>query len=150
RDASSTTAPSFDMTMDFGAEDSLPSHVVRSMTPTGLLYSHAVVDVSLGSYPICPARVRGQSERRRSGPGRGCGVADFWRFTLISDVSHILSAIEGGDLQAAEQLLPLVYEELRKLATQRLVHEVPGQTLQSSDLVHEAYLRLVGEDEQPQ
>ena len=66
----------------------------------------------------------------------------------MSDVSHILSAIEGGDLQAAEKLLPLVYEELRRLASQRLAREAPGQTLHSSDLVHEAYLRLVGEGDQ--
>jgi RNA polymerase sigma factor (TIGR02999 family) len=63
----------------------------------------------------------------------------------MSDVTQILSAIEQGDLQAAEKLLPLVYEELRRLATQRLAREDPGQSLQSSDLVHEAYLRLVGE-----
>jgi RNA polymerase sigma factor (TIGR02999 family) len=64
----------------------------------------------------------------------------------MSDVSHILSAIEQGDLRAAEKLLPLVYAELRTLATQRLAGEPPGQSLQSSDLVHEAYLRLVDED----
>jgi RNA polymerase sigma factor (TIGR02999 family) len=68
----------------------------------------------------------------------------------MSDISDILSAIEGGDLQAAERLLPLVYQELRRLAAQRLAREVPGQSLQSSDLVHEAYLRLVGEGAQPQ
>ena len=68
----------------------------------------------------------------------------------MSDVSHILSAIEGGDLRAAEKLLPLVYEELRRLASQRLAREAPGQSLQSSDLVHETYLRLVGEGDQPQ
>ena len=68
----------------------------------------------------------------------------------MSDVTHILSAIEQGDPRAAEKLLPLVYEELRELATQRLAREAPGQSLQSSDLVHEAYLRLVGEDDQPQ
>lgn len=62
----------------------------------------------------------------------------------MSDVTRILSAIEAGDLQAAEQLLPLVYDELRKLAAQRLVSEKPGQTLQATALVHEAYLRLVG------
>lgn len=67
----------------------------------------------------------------------------------MSDVTQILSAIEGGNLLAAEKLLPLVYEELRKLATQRLAHEAPGQSLQSSDLVHEAYLRLVRDNEQP-
>src|SRR5262249_51976924 len=66
----------------------------------------------------------------------------------MSDVTHILAAIEQGDPRAAEKLLPLVYEELRKLATQRLACEAPGQSLQSSDLVHEAYLRLVREGDQ--
>jgi RNA polymerase sigma factor (TIGR02999 family) len=61
----------------------------------------------------------------------------------MNEVTRILSAIEQGDLHAAEQLLPLVYEELRKLATQKLVQEAPGQTLQATALVHEAYLRLV-------
>lgn len=61
----------------------------------------------------------------------------------MSDVTRILSTIEQGDPSAAEQLLPLVYEELRKLAAQRMAHEVPGQTLQATALVHEAYLRLV-------
>jgi RNA polymerase sigma factor (TIGR02999 family) len=61
----------------------------------------------------------------------------------MSDVTHILSAIEHGDPRAAEQLLPLVYDELRKLATHRLAQEKPGQTLQATALVHEAYLRLV-------
>jgi RNA polymerase sigma factor (TIGR02999 family) len=62
----------------------------------------------------------------------------------MSDVTHILSAIEQGDPQAAEQLLPLVYDELRKLAAQRLAQEKPGHTLEATALVHEAYLRLVG------
>jgi RNA polymerase sigma factor (TIGR02999 family) len=61
----------------------------------------------------------------------------------MSDVTHILSAIERGDPSAAEQLLPLVYDELRKLAAARLAQERPGQTLQATALVHEAYLRLV-------
>jgi RNA polymerase sigma factor (TIGR02999 family) len=61
----------------------------------------------------------------------------------VNDVTCILSAIEQGDPHAAEQLLPLVYEELRRLATQRLVQEKPGQTLQATALVHEAYMRLV-------
>src|SRR5437867_2345793 len=61
----------------------------------------------------------------------------------MSDVTHILSAIEQGDPSAAAQLLPLVYEELRKLAAQQLAREKPGQTLQATALVHEAYLRLV-------
>src|SRR6476620_9648225 len=62
----------------------------------------------------------------------------------MNDVTRILSAIEAGDSQAAEQLLPLVYDELRTLATQKLAREKPGQTLQATALVHEAYLRLVG------
>jgi len=61
----------------------------------------------------------------------------------MTDVTQILSQIESGDGQAAEQLLPLVYDELRKLAAQRLAQEKPGQTLQATALVHEAYLRLV-------
>jgi RNA polymerase sigma factor (TIGR02999 family) len=61
----------------------------------------------------------------------------------MSEVTRILSAIEQGDPLAAQQLLPLVYEELRKLAAQRLAQEQPGQTLQATALVHEAYLRLV-------
>jgi RNA polymerase sigma factor (TIGR02999 family) len=61
----------------------------------------------------------------------------------MSEVTRILSAIEQGDPQAAEQLLPLVYGELRKLAAQRMTQEAPGQTLQATALVHEAYLRLV-------
>lgn len=66
----------------------------------------------------------------------------------MSEVTRILSAIEQGDPQAASQLLPLVYDELRKLAAQRLSQEKSGQTLQATALVHEAYLRLVGEDGQ--
>jgi RNA polymerase sigma factor (TIGR02999 family) len=65
----------------------------------------------------------------------------------MSDVTQILSAIEQGDQQAAEQLLPLVYDELRKLAAQKLAQEKPGQTLQATALVHEAYLRLVDVDQ---
>jgi RNA polymerase sigma factor (TIGR02999 family) len=61
----------------------------------------------------------------------------------MTDVTRILSAIEQGDPQAAEQLLPLIYDELRKLAAQKLAQEKPGQTLQATALVHEAYLRLV-------
>ena len=61
----------------------------------------------------------------------------------MSEVSRILSAIDYGDDQAAERLLPLVYDELRRLAEQRLAQEKPGQTLQATALVHEAYLRLV-------
>jgi RNA polymerase sigma factor (TIGR02999 family) len=67
----------------------------------------------------------------------------------MNDVTHILSAIEQGDPLAAEQLLPLVYDELRKLAAQRLSQEKPGQTLQATALVHDAYLRLVDADSAP-
>ena len=63
----------------------------------------------------------------------------------MTDVTRILCAIDQGDPHAAAQLLPLVYDELRQLAAQKLAHEAPGQTLQPSDLVHEAYLRLVGD-----
>jgi RNA polymerase sigma factor (TIGR02999 family) len=61
----------------------------------------------------------------------------------VSEVTRILSAIEQGDPHAADQLLPLVYQELRRLAAQRLAQEKPGQTLEATALVHEAYLRLV-------
>jgi RNA polymerase sigma factor (TIGR02999 family) len=64
----------------------------------------------------------------------------------MCDVTRVLSAIEQGDPRAAEQLLPLVYGELRKLAAQKLAQEKPGQTLQATALVHEAYLRLVDTD----
>jgi RNA polymerase sigma factor (TIGR02999 family) len=66
----------------------------------------------------------------------------------MSDVTRILTAIEQGDARAADQLLPLVYEELRRLAAAKLSHEPPGQTLQATALVHEAYIRLVGSDAQ--
>jgi RNA polymerase sigma factor (TIGR02999 family) len=65
----------------------------------------------------------------------------------MTDVTRIFRDIEQGDTKAAEQLLPLVYEELRRLAAQRLAHEKPGQTLQATALVHEAYLRLVGDQD---
>ena len=87
--------------------------------------------------------------RRRGHPSDGARVhavaagASPQRPSAMNDVTRILSAIEHGDPQAAEQLLPLVYDELRKLAAQRLAQEKPGQTLQATALVHEAYLRLV-------
>ena len=65
----------------------------------------------------------------------------------MTDVTRILSAIERGDARAADQLLPLVYEELRLLAAQKLSRESPGQTLQATALVHEAYLRLIGAED---
>ena len=66
----------------------------------------------------------------------------------MSDVTRILNAIEQGDAKAADELLPLVYEELRLLAAHKMSHELPGQTLQATALVHEAYIRLVGSEVQ--
>ena len=66
----------------------------------------------------------------------------------MSDITRILANIESGDPSAAEQLLPLVYQELRQLAAAKLAHERPGQTLQATALVHEAYVRLVGAEQQ--
>jgi len=68
----------------------------------------------------------------------------------MHEVTRILSAMEQGDPRAAEQLLPLVYDELRKLAAQKLTHEAPGQTLQATALVHEAYVRLLDVDKPQQ
>ena len=66
----------------------------------------------------------------------------------MSDVTQLLSAIEAGDPEAADQLLPLVYDELRKLAAAKMAQEKPGQTLQPTALVHEAWLRLTGAEDQ--
>ena len=66
----------------------------------------------------------------------------------MSEVTRILTAIERGDARAADQLLPLVYEELRRLAAQKMSQEPPGQTLQATTLVLEAYIRLVGSEAQ--
>jgi RNA polymerase sigma factor (TIGR02999 family) len=68
----------------------------------------------------------------------------------MSDVTRILSAVERGDPQAAKELLPLVYDELRKLAAKKMVDEKPGQTIQATALVHEAYMSLVGPSNQQQ
>jgi len=67
---------------------------------------------------------------------------------IMSDVTRILAAIEQGDARAADELLPLVYQELRRLAAQKISREPPGQTLQATALVHEAYIRLVGSQAQ--
>jgi len=87
----------------------------------------------------------------RSLLSQDCGYTDLFAAphvsagkNSISDVTRILSAVELGDQAAAEQLLPLVYDELRRLAVQKMAQEKPGQTLQATALVHEAYLRLVG------
>src|SRR2546425_13253617 len=68
----------------------------------------------------------------------------------MSDVTRILDRVQHGDLQAADELLPLVYHELRQLAASRMASEAPGQTLQPTALVHEAYLRLIGPDQRQQ
>ncbi len=93
-----------------------------------------------GSEPLPPQSNAARLPRQMS-PGRVP--------PQMSEVTRLLSAIEAGDPSAAEQLLPLVYEELRRLAAQRVALEQPGQTLQATALVHEAYLRLLGNDEQP-
>lgn len=74
---------------------------------------------------------------------RASGDATYSGVVAMTDVTRILSAIEDGDPSAAEQLLPLVYDELRKLAAAKMAHEEPGQTLQATGLVHDAYIRLV-------
>src|SRR5437870_12964518 len=66
----------------------------------------------------------------------------------MSDVTRILNCVQQGDPKAAEELLPLVYAELRKLAAHKMAHEAPGQTLNATALVHEAYLRLVGSEKE--
>src|SRR5262245_17101577 len=86
---------------------------------------------------VSHSRTGARSGGRRAGRCPG-------RVAPMNDVTRILSAIEQGDPEAAEQLLPLVYDELRALAARKLAQEKPGQTLQATALVHEAYLRLVG------
>jgi RNA polymerase sigma factor (TIGR02999 family) len=77
------------------------------------------------------------------GPGSGKTAGAAVGTESMNDVTRILSAVEQGETGASEQLLPLVYDELRRLAIQRMAQEKPGQTLQATALVHEAYLRLV-------
>src|SRR5262245_24855949 len=76
------------------------------------------------------------------------GACPGWSISLVgmSDVTRILSQLDAGDPAAVDQLLPLVYDELRRLAAAKLANDKPGQTLQATALVHEAYLRLVGPD----
>ena len=83
--------------------------------------------------------------RRRVLAGTSPGGFCAFRATMMNEVTRILSAIERGDPQAAEQFLPLVYDELRRLAAARMAQERPDQTLDATALVHEAYLRLVGD-----
>jgi len=101
---------------------------------------------------IIPARLQISENGDTWLPTVACGhaltAAVFAWVLSMSDVTRILNAIEGGDTRAADELLPLVYEELRLLAAQKLSHEPPGQTLQATALVHEAYIRLVGTQNQ--
>src|ERR671927_217096 len=93
---------------------------------------------------VC-ARWSMKPERADLGPPpRETSRSPRGRLPRMTAVKRILSAIEQGDPHAAEQLLPLVYDELRRLAAQKLAQEKPGQTLEATALVHEAYLRLVG------
>jgi RNA polymerase sigma factor (TIGR02999 family) len=108
--------------------------------------------------PYWPKRVNGTSisggpkndQRIFLGlPEHASNCASFGLFLpFVDDITYLLNAVEQGDPGAASQLLPLVYEELRSLAAQRLAHDKPGQTLEATGLVHEAYLRLVGSDAQ--
>src|SRR5262245_59419462 len=91
----------------------------------------------------CVQRAIPPTRARVLSPPRETSRSPRGRLPRMTDVTRILSAIEQGDPHAAGQLLPLVYDELRQLATQKLAQETPGQTLQPTALVHEAYLRLV-------
>jgi RNA polymerase sigma factor (TIGR02999 family) len=93
----------------------------------------------------CPTPIHGPARVVSVGAllSRTIGDKCFPEVTIVADVTQVLSQIESGDPSAAERLLPLVYEELRKLAAARLANEKPGQTLQATALVHEAYVRLV-------
>src|SRR5262245_60640131 len=108
-----------------------------------------------GVDPSLPGRlsqVSGGRARKIKDRSGLASVRDCWQALeglcswVMSEVTRILSAIEGGDPSAAGQLLPLVYEELRQLAADRMANERPGQTLQATALVHEAYVRLVDVD----
>ena len=87
------------------------------------------------------------SARRAGPPVTGPTATEY--IDGMPDVTQILSAIEQGDPSAAEQLLPLVYDELSRLASLQMAHDRPGETLNPTVLVHEAYLRLVGEGNRP-
>jgi RNA polymerase sigma factor (TIGR02999 family) len=78
-----------------------------------------------------------------------CTLRSQWlAYVVMNEITQVLNAIDSGDAQAAGQLLPLIYDELRKLAAQKLAQEQPGQTLQATALVHEAYLRLIGKEDE--
>ena len=106
---------------------------------------HALVEPSVGPKRSMSTRGSHYLQKNRL-PDHLCGRSCAPSLTSkgMSEVTQILNAIRQGDQQASAELLPLVYEELRKLAAQKLAQEKPGQTLQATALVHEAYLRLVG------
>jgi len=103
-----------------------------------------MVKVPCGSLRARDLPCRRNRVRRRVNRRKGGAI-----LVLMHDVTQILAAIEQGQTQATEQLLPLVYDELRRLAAGRLARESPGQTLEPTALVHEAYLRLVGSPLRP-
>src|SRR5262249_60587570 len=106
------------------------------------------VGIYLGRWMSALCRPRAvESGQRRPEVARGRGASGWPRIpTRMNEITRILSAIERGDGPAAEQLLPLVYDELRRLAAEKMAHEKPGHTLQATALVHEAYVRLVDAD----
>src|SRR5262245_55790824 len=107
------------------------------MPPSGARRSSTPLDRRAASSSSC----KGAPRRIYSQPVSGSYLSG----PPMSEVTHILSAIEQGDPQAAQQLLPLVYDELRKRAAVQMAGEKPGQTLDATGLVHEAYMRLVGD-----
>jgi RNA polymerase sigma factor (TIGR02999 family) len=129
------------------------SRLSQSVDPAKDFETATALFMSARHFGICSPAVAdlwaGQSALRPRPPSFGSEQEQIACFPCpryrggMSDVTHILSAIEDGDPQAAEKLLPLVYDELRLLAAAKLSQEKPGQTLQATALVHEAYLRLV-------
>ncbi len=115
----------------------------RFETVAVLCFAQSVTRVGV-SLPTHSPGLRGKLARTRNVVPRNRGSLLGRMIRLMSDVTRLLSAIEHGETGASEQLLPFVYDELRKLAAARLAKEKPGQTLQATALVHEAYLRLVG------
>src|SRR4051794_23712362 len=101
---------------------------------------------TVGRSPRPAASLRAHPSGRGAPAARATGRAGGGTMDAITQVLH---AIEQGDPRAAEQLLPLVYDELRKLAAEKMANERPGQTLEATALVHEAYLRLVGPGAEP-
>ena len=130
-------------TLDFSRGLNLPPGAGAAKGPCCRGRPHEVLGHSRPP-PALPFGVR--ILRRRAAIILGAGVGISLKAAPMNDVTQILSRIEDGDGKAAEELLPLVYEELRKLAAQKMAQEKPGQTLQATALVHEAYIRLVDVD----